>query len=89
MEHPSAVILHLGLDEVEVPGLVVCNAHVQLARHHTVCGLGMRPGDQKCQWVWLGWGITDTTLRETLNILETIHLILDILSMTEISFTNG
>ena len=43
MEHPGAVILHLGLDEVEVPGLVVRDAHVQLAGHYPVCRLGMWP----------------------------------------------
>lgn len=29
MEHPSAVVLHLGGHEVKVPGLIISNAHVK------------------------------------------------------------
>ena len=43
VEHPSAVVLHLCLDEVEVPGLVVRDSHVQLAGHYPVCRLGVWP----------------------------------------------
>ena len=43
VEHPSAVVLHLRLDEIKVPGLVVSNTHVQLAGHRPVGSLGVRP----------------------------------------------
>ena len=50
VEHPRAVVLHLRLDEVEVPGLVVSNAHVQLAGHDPVGGVGVRPEGKRDQY---------------------------------------
>ena len=50
VEHPCTVVLHLCLDEVEVPGLVVSNAHVQLAGHDPVGGVGVRPEGKRDQY---------------------------------------
>ena len=45
VEHPCTVVLHLSLDEIEVPGLVVSNPHIQLARHRPVGSLSVGPGN--------------------------------------------
>ena len=90
MEHPRAVVFHLRLDEVKVPGLVVRNPHVQLPSHGPVGSLGVGPESREMS-------VRTGTVRELSNIkysllciagMENIHLILDIdiLSMTEISF---
>ena len=84
MEHPCTVVLHLCLDEVKVPGLVVSNAHVQLAGHRPVGSLGVRPERREMSvntWGLRGTNSEGTEQHQVLFVIlfwENIHLILDI-----------